>query len=151
MKVSALMTTPAITVSHQATAAEAAVLMAEEAVGCVTVTEGDILCGILTDRDIVVRGVAQAAGSDEPVTRLMSTPVVTVSASDDLDVAYRLYRREDVRRLAVFDSRRLVGVLTVDDLFADALQRLADLLGPVSRSALREQADDSRPRPRSAP
>ncbi|MCD9193334.1 CBS domain-containing protein [Streptomyces albireticuli] len=144
------MTTPPVTVSHQATAAEAAVLMAEEAVGCVMITEGDILCGVLADRDIVVRGVAQAARPDEPVTRLMSTPVVTVSASEDLDVAYQLYRREDIRRLPVFDSGRLVGVLSIDDLFADALQRLADLLGPVSWSALREQTG-SCPRPRSLP
>ncbi|MGX8904216.1 CBS domain-containing protein [Streptomyces netropsis] len=144
------MTTPPVTVSHQATAAEVAVLMAEEAVGCVMVAEGDIQCDILTERDIVVRGVAQTAGPDEPVTRLMSTPVVTVSALDDLDVAYQLYRREDIRRLPVFDSGRLVGDLTIDDLFADALQRLADLLGPVSWSALREQTG-SRPRPRSLP
>ncbi|MFI1972478.1 CBS domain-containing protein [Streptomyces cinnamoneus] len=114
------------------------------------VTEGDILCGILTDHDIVMRGVACASGPDEPVTRLMSTPVVTVSASDDLDVAYQLFRREDIRRLPVLDGGRLVGVLAIDDLFADALQRLADLLGPVSWSALRDQAD-SRPRRRSAP
>lgn len=150
MKVSALMTTPPVTVSDQATAAEAAVRMTEEAVGCVMVTEGDTLCGILTDRDIVVRGVACASGPDEPVARLMSTPVVTVSAADDLDVAYQLYRREDIRRLPVLDGGRLVGVLAIDDLFADALQRLADLLGPLSWSALREQAD-TRPRRRSAP
>ncbi|WP_424887078.1 CBS domain-containing protein [Streptomyces sp. XH2] len=135
------MTTPPVTVSHRATAAEAAARMAEEAVGCVMVTDGDALCGILTDRDLVVRGLADGAGPDEPVTSLMSTAVVTVSASDEVDVAYRLYRREDIRRLPVLDAGRLVGVLTVDDLFADALQRLADLLGPVSWSALREQAD----------
>ncbi|MCQ8770529.1 CBS domain-containing protein [Streptomyces telluris] len=135
------MTTPAVTVSHRATAAEAAVRMTEEAVGCVMITDGDTLYGILTDRDLVVRGLANAAGPDEPVTNLMSTAVVTVSASDDVDVAYRLYRREDIRRLPVLDAGRLVGVLTVDDLFADALQRLADLLGPVSWSVLREQAD----------
>ncbi|WP_338932778.1 CBS domain-containing protein [Streptomyces netropsis] len=144
------MTTPPVTVSHQATAAEAAVRMTEEAVGCVMATEGDTLRGVLTDRDIVVRGVAGAAGPDEPVTRLMSMPVVTVGASDDLDVAYQLYRREDIRRLPVLDGGRLAGVLAIDDLFADALQRLADLLGPVSWSARREQAD-SRPRRRSAP
>ncbi|MEV5379339.1 CBS domain-containing protein [Streptomyces nondiastaticus] len=142
------MTTPAVTVSHRATAAEAAVRMTEEAVGCVMITDGDTLYGVLTDRDLVVRGLANAAGPDEPVTNLMSAAVVTVSASDDVDVAYRLYRREDIRRLPVLDAGRLVGVLTVDDLFADALQRLADLLGPVSWSALREQADrgpDPRP------
>lgn len=143
MKVSALMTAPPVTVGLRATAREAALRMEEQAVGCVLVTEGGRLHGILTDRDIALRAVAHATGYEAPVAGTMSSPVITVDASDDLECAYHLFRRHDIRRLPVLDDGRPVGILTIDDLFCDALQRLADLLTPVSWSALREQAQPS--------
>ncbi|MCC2274411.1 CBS domain-containing protein [Streptomyces sp. ET3-23] len=134
------MTTPPVTVGMRATAQEAARRMEEQAVGCVLVTEEGTLRGIVTDRDIAVRAVARAAGGEAPVAGLMSAPVITVGASDDLERAYHLFRRHDIRRLPVLDGGRPVGILAIDDLFCDALQRLADLLTPLSWSALREQA-----------
>ncbi|WP_371494693.1 CBS domain-containing protein [Kitasatospora sp. NBC_00374] len=68
----------------------------------------------------------------------MSAPAVTVDATDDLETAYRAFRRAGVRRLPVVDRHRLVGLLAVDDLFLDVSQHLSDLLGPLSFSALRE-------------
>jgi CBS domain-containing protein len=112
--------------------------MDEQQVGCVLVAEYGTLSGILTDRDLVIRALAQGAAPDTPVSELMSVPAATVDASDDLDIAYRTFRRTGVRRLPVLDAHRLVGVLTIDDLFCDVLQHFADLLGPVSVSALRE-------------
>ncbi|GHE13508.1 CBS domain-containing protein [Streptomyces alanosinicus] len=68
----------------------------------------------------------------------MSARAVTVQADDDLRVAYRTFRRTGVRRLPVLDAERVVGVLTIDDLFLDVFRRLADLLGPVACSVLQE-------------
>ncbi len=143
MKVSALMTAPPVTVSPQASAQQAALRMAEQAVGCVLVAEHDRLQGILTDRDLVVRAMAGGLHPETPVTELMSTPVSTVAATDDIDTAYGAFRRGGVRRLPVLDGDRLVGVLAIDDLFRDVLQRLADLLGPVSWSVLRDSRPES--------
>ncbi|MCX4744740.1 CBS domain-containing protein [Kitasatospora sp. NBC_01287] len=138
MRVSELMVTPPVTVPPQATARLAAIRMTEEAVGCVLVAEDDRLLGIVTDRDLVVRGLAGAAEPDTTVAELMSATMVTIEATADLETAYRALRRTGVRRLPVLDGHRLVGLLTVDDLLLDVLYRLFDLLGPVSWSALRE-------------
>lgn len=140
MKASDLMTAPPVTIGPTATAFEAARRMAREAVGCVLVTEDGRLLGIVTDRDLTVRGLALGAAPERPVLDLMTVPVVTVDAADDLDTAYRTFRSTGVRRLPVIDGDRPVGVLTVDDLLRDVVQRLLDLLVPVSRSALPETA-----------
>ncbi|MBO1414085.1 CBS domain-containing protein [Streptomyces sp. FH025] len=133
-----LMTAPPVTVGPTTTAFEAARRMELEAVGCVLVTDDDRLLGILTDRDLTVRGLAHDHDPARPVSELMTTPVATVDADADLDTAYRDFRRTGVRRLPVLDDGRPVGVLTVDDLLRDVVERLVDLLVPVSRSALRE-------------
>jgi signal-transduction protein with cAMP-binding, CBS, and nucleotidyltransferase domain len=114
--------------------------MAEEAVGCVLVAGPDGVRGVLTDRDLALRVLAAGLAPDTPVSELMSAPVTTVDAADDLGTAYRVFRRKGVRRLPVLDGGRLVGLLSVDDLFLDVLQRLEDLLGPLSWSTLREGA-----------
>ncbi|MFH8384663.1 CBS domain-containing protein [Kitasatospora sp. NPDC018058] len=134
------MTTPPVTVGLGTTAFEAALVMEREAVGCVLVIDRGRLLGILTDRDLTVRGLAHGPHPAQPVTDLMTTPVTTVEADDDLDTAYRVFRNADVRRLPVLDQGRPVGMLTVDDLLRDVVQRLFDLLVPVSHSALRETA-----------
>ncbi|MGE7434284.1 CBS domain-containing protein [Kitasatospora sp. NPDC001175] len=138
MRVADLMTAPPVTVTPHTTARDAARRMDEEAVGCVLVAEGGTLHGVLTDRDLVVRALARNADPATRVSELMSAPVVTLDTTDDLAAAYRAFRRTGVRRLPVLDGYRLAGVLTIDDLFLDVLQNLADLLGPVSWSALRE-------------
>ncbi|MFI6445676.1 cyclic nucleotide-binding/CBS domain-containing protein [Kitasatospora sp. NPDC050543] len=138
MRVADLMITPPIAVLPGATARQAARRMDDESVGCVLVAEDHTLRGIVTDRDLVVRAVAPGADLEAPVAEFMSAPAVTVDVTDDLAAAYRAFRRTGVRRLPVLDGHRLVGLLAVDDLFLDVLQRLSDLLGPVSFSTLRE-------------
>ncbi|MGW7447084.1 CBS domain-containing protein [Kitasatospora sp. NPDC054795] len=138
MKAADLMTAPPVTVSITTTAFEAAQRMEQEAVGCVLVTDDGRLRGILTDRDLTLRGLAHGHHPGQPVMDLMTAPVTTVSTDDDLDKAYRTFRSADVRRLPVLDDGRPVGMLTVDDLLRDVVQRLVDLLIPVSHSALRE-------------
>ncbi|GHH59716.1 hypothetical protein GCM10018781_03420 [Kitasatospora indigofera] len=138
MRVADLMITPPIAVPPHATVRQAARRMDREAVGCVLVAEGDTLHGILTDRDLVVRALAPSATPESPVSEFMSAPAVTVDVADDLEAAYQVFRRTGVRRLPVLDGHRLVGLLAVDDLFLDVLQRLSDLLGPLSFSVLRE-------------
>ncbi|MEV8100697.1 CBS domain-containing protein [Kitasatospora sp. NPDC085879] len=142
MRVSDLMISPPVTVAPDSTAAEAARLMDGQAIGCVLVADSRALLGVLTDRDLVVRVLAGGADPHTSVARLMSAPALTVDADDDLAAAYRTFRRTGVRRLPVLRDGTPVGVITVDDLFLDVLQRFADLLGPVSRSTLREDAGD---------
>ncbi|WP_354638292.1 CBS domain-containing protein [Kitasatospora camelliae] len=138
MRVAEFMTSPPVTADPVTTAREAARLMAEQAVGCVLVVDRGRLRGVLTDRDLAVRVLARGADPETPVGGLMSAPVVTLDADEDVSAAYRTFCRTGVRRLPVLRDGRVVGVLAVDDLFLDVLQHLADLLGPISWSALRE-------------
>ncbi|MFD0268216.1 CBS domain-containing protein [Streptomyces sp. NPDC127106] len=138
MNVSASMSAPAVSVNTTTTIGEAARHMDVYAVGCLVVTEGGVLRGIVTDRDIAVRAVAAGLDRDDPIGEVMTTPVVTVDVTDDIHAAYRTFRNSGVRRLPVLDGQRVVGMLTLDDLLMDVFRRVADLLGPVAWSVLEE-------------
>ncbi|MEU8617827.1 CBS domain-containing protein [Streptomyces sp. NPDC048623] len=138
MRVSESMSRPAVSVPAGTLLGQVARRMAEYDVGSVLVTEGGTLRGIVTDRDLAVRVLARGLDADERVEAVMTSPVVTVNVTDDIHVAYRTFRRSGFRRLPVLDGRRVVGVLTVDDMLMDVFMRLADLLGPVAWSVLEE-------------
>ncbi|MFF8594574.1 CBS domain-containing protein [Streptomyces sp. NPDC015220] len=138
MKVSEVMTAPPVCVGPRVSLAEVTRRMAECAVGSVLVVEDGALRGIVTDRDLAVRGLGGGLDPGARADAVMSPRVVTVEAVDDLQVAYRTFRRTGVRRLPVLDAGRVVGVLTIDDLFLDLFRRFADLLGPVAWSVLQE-------------
>ncbi|MGQ4417019.1 cyclic nucleotide-binding/CBS domain-containing protein [Streptomyces sp. SAS_269] len=138
MKVAEVMTAPPVCVAPHVSLAEVIRRMTESAVGSVLVVEDGALRGIVTDRDLAVRGMGGGLGVEARADEVMSSSVVTVEATDDLQSAYRTFRRTGVRRLPALDAGRVVGVLTIDDLFLDVFRRLADLLGPVAWSVLRE-------------
>ncbi|MER6537011.1 CBS domain-containing protein [Streptomyces sp900105755] len=138
MKVSEVMTAPPVHVDPDVSLKEVTDWMAERGVGSVLVVRDGELCGIVTDRDLALRGLGGGLAPDSTVDAVMSADVVTVDADDDLRSAYRTFGRAGVRRLPVLDRGRLVGVLTIDDLFLDVFRQLADLLGPVAWSVLQE-------------
>jgi CBS domain-containing protein len=112
-----LMTSDPKTCAPSATVIEAAKLMAADDVGTIPVVEGERLVGILTDRDIVVRVVAE--GRDPMMTTLedvASGELETVSPDDELDTALRKMASSQVRRLPVVEGDRLVGVLAQADI-----------------------------------
>ncbi|KAB1909433.1 MULTISPECIES: CBS domain-containing protein [Micromonospora] len=111
------MTTRLVTMDGNDTLIAAAQEMRDSAIGDVVVTDGDNVVGIVTDRDITVRGVAE--NMDPTATRLnqiTSKDVVTVSQNDDAVAAADLMRTYAVRRLPVVDDGRLVGLISMGDL-----------------------------------
>ncbi|MDX2702380.1 CBS domain-containing protein [Streptomyces sp. PA03-6a] len=93
MKVSEFMNAPVVTVQPGTPARQAALRMEDAGVGSVLVARADRLLGIVTDRDLVVRCLAQGGDPDMPVSELMSAPVTTLDVTDDLADAYRTFRR----------------------------------------------------------
>jgi len=100
-----------------ATVADAAKMMAQEDVGPVPIVEDGRLVGIVTDRDIVVRVVAEGRDPNATtVKEIASTELVTVSPDDDLDEALHLLAERQVRRLPVVEGDRLVGIVAQADI-----------------------------------
>ena len=93
-----------------ASAVEAARLMRDEDIGSLPVTDGEALVGMITDRDIATRVVAEAVGD------VCSRDVISVAPDEDLDDALRLMGRHQVRRLTVIEDGRLVGIVAQADI-----------------------------------
>jgi CBS domain-containing protein len=109
--------------------------MASGDFGFIPVADGDQLIGAVTDRDIVVRGVAVGAGPDTPVLEVLSRDALVVRADDDLKVALDLMSSRQIRRLPVVDKDgRLVGVISLGDLSTRVKERYAgEALEEISR------------------
>jgi CBS domain-containing protein len=121
MKVSEVMTTDVATVRPDQTAQEAASFMLNSDAGSIPVADGDRLIGMITDRDIAVRGVAQGHGPDTPVRDLMSDGLVCARADDDVDEVAMKMADAQVRRLPVIDDQdRLCGIVSLGDLSREA-------------------------------
>ena len=121
MKVSEVMTRSVVTVSPEQTAREAASFMLSNDAGSIPVTDGERLVGIITDRDIAVRGVANGRGPDTSVRELMSGSVICAQLGDDVDDVATKMSDEQVRRLPVVDeNHRLCGIVSLGDLSREA-------------------------------
>ena len=117
MRISDVMTREVATVRPDQTAREAATFMLNADAGSIPVTEGDRLIGMITDRDIAVRGVAKGHGPDTPVRDIMTSGIVCAREDDSVeDVASKMSEAQ-VRRLPVIgDGEKLVGIVSLGDL-----------------------------------
>lgn len=118
MQVKDCMSGRLIAVSPEENLAAAARLMARHNVGALPVRAVDgSLCGMVTDRDVVVRCVALERRPEQTtVSQIMSNHVTAVSPRSTLEQAAALMARDQVRRLPVVEGRRLVGVVSLGDL-----------------------------------
>jgi CBS domain-containing protein len=124
----------------QETLADAAKLMDELNVGVVPVCEGDRLVGVVTDRDIVVRGLARDLDPRQSkLADVMSGHVRTAHVDDDLDEILAAMSKAQVRRMPVVDGQdKLVGILSIGDIAAKSADEdgeLAESLGDISSPA----------------
>ena len=127
MKVSQVMHPGAVWIDPDTPLSEIAVQMVTEDVGALPVGGNDKLIGMVTDRDIVVRGVGGDGDFFELTAQdVMSKPIVFCTANEELEDAVRIMERKQVRRLPVIDeNRRMVGMLALGDVAAKAPASLA--------------------------
>ena len=117
MKVSQVMTRDVKTVRPDQTAEEAAKFMLSEDAGSMPVSDGDRLVGMITDRDIAVRGVARGYGPDTPVRELMTDEIICARIDDDVEEIATRMSKAQVRRLPVIDeNERICGIVSLGDL-----------------------------------
>jgi CBS domain-containing protein len=135
-KVRDLMTKDPMCVSPSQSLAEAARILRDEDVGSLPVCEDDRVIGIVTDRDIVIRAVAD--GSDPRTTSVAdvaSREVQTVDPDENLDDALKVMASNQVRRLPVVENGRLVGVLAQADIAeADSGKMTGELVHEISQN-----------------
>lgn len=118
-KVSEIMTIQVVTVTPKDNVYEAAVKMKEHDTGIIPVVEygsDNKLIGVITDRDIVIRGIAEKRPGSCPVERVMTTDIRTASLDTSVDDAAELMAEQQIRRLPVTDGERLVGIVSIGDL-----------------------------------
>jgi CBS domain-containing protein len=114
------MTQSVLTVSTDATLAEAARAMDERGVGAVVVLDGDVIAAILTERD-VLRAVAAGQDGSAPVTEWMTRHPDTIEPTDTTDHAASLMIHGGFRHLPVVEDGAVVGILSIRDLMKLAL------------------------------
>ena len=114
-KVRDVMTAEPIVLQQDQSIADAAQAMRDASVGAVLIVDGDKLCGLVTDRDIVVRAVAESALPDSPVGQVVSPDLVAVGADDETADAARIMQDNAVRRCAP-DDGHIVGIVSIGDL-----------------------------------
>jgi CBS domain-containing protein len=122
------------TVEASATLREAAKLMDSDDVGAVLVVENGEVQGIVTDRDIVVRGIAKDKDPDDTSVReVATTELETVSPDDSVDEVIERFKQRDIRRVPVVEDGKPVGIVSLGDL---ARERDKDsVLGDISAAA----------------
>ncbi|MFD7698318.1 CBS domain-containing protein [Streptomyces sp. NPDC059805] len=132
-----VMTAGVAAVRPDASLAEAARLMRAQGIGDVVVADGQDVAGVLTDRDIVVRAVAEGMDPSAVAAGAVCTPrPVVVGPHERLTVAVALMREHAVRRLPVVEDGLPVGVLSLGDLAEDGDPRSA--LADISRAGPNE-------------
>lgn len=109
--------------------------MGEGDFGFLPVAEGDSLIGVITDRDIAVRGVGAGAPATARVAEFLSRDALVVRDDEDIKIALDLMRSRQIRRLAVVDKNgRLVGVISLGDLSNRVKEKYAgEALEDISR------------------
>jgi CBS domain-containing protein len=117
MRISECMTPDVLTIRPDERLRDAAKLMLEEDIGVLPVADGDRLVGMITDRDIAVRGVAAGLDASTPIREVMTEEVLYCFEDQNVDDVAQNMSDMQVRRLPVVDRRkRLVGIITTGDL-----------------------------------
>jgi CBS domain-containing protein len=113
-----VMTSNPCSIDAKKSVAYAAKMMREEDVGLAPIVEGDKLIGMLTDRDVAIRVVAEGRNPEQvKVADVASKQVVTIDPQQELDEALRVMAKHQVRRLAVLEEDgKLVGVVAQADI-----------------------------------
>jgi signal-transduction protein with cAMP-binding, CBS, and nucleotidyltransferase domain len=132
-----VMTRSPIAVGEDASVTQAARKMRDEDIGDVLIQRDGELTAILTDRDIAVRVVAEdRPPADTPVREVASKELLTVSPDDPVSEAVRLMRGKAIRRVAVVEGGRPVGIVSIGDL---AMERDPDsALADISEAKANE-------------
>jgi len=105
-----------ISVNPTTTALQIAKMMEQGGIGAVLVKENENLIGIVTDRDFATKIAANNLPFDTPVQKIMSSPLITINHDQPISAAAEMMSSKKIRKLAVSDNGKIVGLITSTDL-----------------------------------
>ncbi len=105
-----------ISVNPATTALHIAKMMEQGGIGAILVKENENLVGIVTDRDFATKIAANNLPFDTPVQKIMSSPLVTINYDQSISAAAEIMTSKKIRKLAVSDNGKIVGLITSTDL-----------------------------------
>jgi len=111
-----IMTKAIISVDCKATVFQVAKMMEQGGIGAVLVKKDGITSGIITDRDYAIKIAVDKLSMDTPAEKAASFPLVTVSPNDSIVTAASLMSSKKIRKLAVIEDSKVIGILTSSDL-----------------------------------
>jgi CBS domain-containing protein len=129
-----------VTVPPECTIAEAGALMRTHNVGSLIVDRGGMIVGVVTDRDLAIRGCGDRRPLETPVGEVMTENPTTIQGSEDLFVAFTRLRDAAVRRLPVLEEDEIAGIVTMDDLLVWLALEFSAVLSPVAEEVLHKTA-----------
>ncbi|SDW59017.1 CBS domain-containing protein [Paenibacillus sp. CF384] len=136
-----LMSTDCVTATLLDNVYELAVLMKDHDIGFVPIVDGKKLIGVVTDRDLVVRGYAEKHSGSTAVSEVISKDVVTIDAKTTVDEAGKLMASHQIRRLPVVEDGNLIGIVAIGDLAVREIyvDEAGDALSSISQEMHSEQ------------
>ena len=111
-----IMTKAIISVNTKTTVFQVAKMMEQGGIGAVLVKNNDKLNGIITDRDYATKIVCNNLSSDTPVEKIMSSPLITINYDETISAAAKRMTDKKIRKLAVTDNGKIIGLITSTDL-----------------------------------
>ena len=131
-----------VTVPPECTLQEAAGLMGHHGVGALLVVSGGELVGIVTDRDIAVRGVGTGQALESHIISVMTERPTAIQGSADLLEALKLLQDTGVRRIPVLEGAEIAGIITFDDLLVRLVLELSAVTAPIAGEIIQTRRTD---------
>jgi CBS domain-containing protein len=111
-----IMSKDCVTVTLQDNVYEIALKMKQHDIGFVAVVEGKKLIGVVTDRDLVVRGYAEKHSGSTAVDQVITKDIATITPDTSVEEAAKIMAKDQIRRLPVVENGELVGIVAIGDL-----------------------------------
>lgn len=121
LKIRDIMTTEVKTISAKDSISEAANIMKQLDIGAVPVLDNNLLVGIVTDRDLVLRGLASGKNATDSVSSVMTTNLTTVTPDADVHNVADIMAAKQIRRLPIVENNHLVGIVAIGDMAVESI------------------------------
>lgn len=146
MKVNELMSKNIIYANKDNTIGEVSSLMKTYDIGFLPVKDKDDYVGVITDRDIVIRGINNDLEYDDLITEIITNDIISIDGESDIEEALDTMSKYQVRRLLVTNQNKYVGVLALSDILSvnhnfDVLNYIADIFTPDDKVIYENEID----------